>query len=73
MIIMAKLNIVQAINLALMQEMQRDPSVIVLGEDVGKNGGVFRVTEELFNIFGADRVVDTPLSESAIVGSSIGL
>jgi pyruvate dehydrogenase E1 component beta subunit len=70
---MAKLNIVQAINLALMQEMQRDPSVILLGEDVGKNGGVFRVTEELHKIFGEERVIDTPLSESAIAGASIGM
>ncbi|HWP56360.1 MAG TPA: alpha-ketoacid dehydrogenase subunit beta [Candidatus Acidoferrales bacterium] len=70
---MAKLTLVEAINLALRQEMQRDPAVLVLGEDVGKNGGVFRVTQGLFAEFGEWRVVDTPLSESAIVGLSIGM
>src|SRR5688572_15759359 len=70
---MAKLNLVEAINLALRQEMARDERVIVLGEDVGLNGGVFRVTEGLQKQFGEDRVVDTPLSESGIVGTSIGL
>lgn len=70
---MAKLTIVQAINLALKQEMKRDPRVIVLGEDVGRDGGVFRVTEGLYEEFGSDRVIDTPLSELGIVGTSIGL
>jgi pyruvate dehydrogenase E1 component beta subunit len=70
---MAVLNMVQAINLALKQEMEKDPTVIILGEDVGKNGGVFRVTEGLWQIFGDERVIDTPLAESAIVGVSIGL
>ncbi len=70
---MAKLNMVQAINLALHEEMERDPTVIVMGEDVGVDGGVFRVTEGLLNKFGADRVVDTPLAESAIVGTAIGM
>ncbi len=70
---MPELNLVQAINLALAQEMQRDERVIVLGEDVGLNGGVFRVTEGLQQRFGADRVVDTPLAESGIMGSAIGL
>src|SRR2546421_7019049 len=70
---MAELNLVKAINLALQQEMARDERVIVLGEDVGLNGGVFRVTDGLQKRFGADRVVDTPLSESGIVGTSIGL
>ena len=70
---MAKLNLVEAINLALRQEMARDERVVVLGEDVGLNGGVFRVTEGLQKQFGEDRVVDTPLSESGIVGTSIGL
>jgi pyruvate dehydrogenase E1 component beta subunit len=64
---------VQAINLALTQEMEADPRVVLLGEDVGKNGGVFRVTEGLQARFGADRVVDTPLAESGIMGSAIGL
>ncbi len=70
---MANLTLVQAINLALIQEMERDDRVIVLGEDVGRNGGVFRVTEGLYKRFGAERVVDTPLAESGIIGTSIGL
>src|ERR1700755_376860 len=70
---MPKLNLVQAINLALHQEMEKDPTTVVLGEDVGLNGGVFRVTEGLQKRFGADRVIDTPLSESGIMGASIGL
>jgi pyruvate dehydrogenase E1 component beta subunit len=70
---MAQLNMVQAINLALRQEMARDDRVIILGEDVGRDGGVFRVTEGLMEQFGAERVIDTPLSESAIVGAAIGM
>lgn len=64
---------VQAINLALQQEMKKDDKVIVLGEDVGKDGGVFRVTAGLQEKFGEDRVIDTPLAESGIVGCSIGM
>src|SRR5665648_386406 len=63
---------VQAIDQALQQEMERDDTVIVLGEDVGKDGGVFRVTEGLVERFGENRVIDTPLAESAILGFSIG-
>jgi pyruvate dehydrogenase E1 component beta subunit len=70
---MPKLDMVAAINLALAQEMARDDRIIILGEDVGLNGGVFRVTDGLQKRFGADRVVDSPLSESGIIGSSIGL
>ena len=70
---MAKLNMVQAINLALREEMERDPNVIVMGEDVGMDGGVFRVTEGLLNKFGSERVIDTPLAESGIVGTAIGM
>ena len=70
---MPQLTLVQAINQALDQEMAADPRVMCLGEDVGLNGGVFRVTEGLQKKYGADRVVDTPLSESGIMGSSIGL
>ena len=70
---MAKLTMVQAINLALQQEMAKDDRVMVLGEDVGVDGGVFRVTEGLIEKFGAERVIDTPLAESAIVGMSIGM
>ncbi len=70
---MANLTMVQAINLALIQEMEKDERVLLLGEDVGNNGGVFRVTEGLQKRFGAKRVVDTPLAESGIIGTSIGL
>jgi pyruvate dehydrogenase E1 component beta subunit len=70
---MANLTLVQAINLALIQEMERDERVLILGEDVGLNGGVFRVTEGLHKRFGGKRVVDTPLAESGIIGTSIGL
>lgn len=70
---MANLTLVQAINLALIQEMEKDDRVIILGEDVGLNGGVFRVTEGLHKRFGGDRVVDTPLAESGIIGTSVGL
>ena len=70
---MPVMNIVKAINLALKQEMAKDKSVIVLGEDVGVDGGVFRATDALIDEFGADRVIDTPLAESGIVGTSIGL
>jgi pyruvate dehydrogenase E1 component beta subunit len=64
---------VQAINQALAQEMARDDRIIVLGEDVGRDGGVFRTTEGLFERFGPERVMDTPLAESAIIGASIGM
>ncbi len=70
---MSEINIVQAVNLALAEEMERDDNVLVLGEDVGVDGGVFRATEGLLKKFGAERVIDTPLSESGIVGTSIGL
>ncbi len=70
---MANLNLVQAINLALIQEMEKDERVLLLGQDIGVNGGVFRVTEGLHARFGARRVVDTPLAESGIIGTSIGL
>ena len=70
---MLKLNMVQAINLALKEEMQRDNSVVMLGEDVGRDGGVFRTTEGLYNEFGAERVIDTPLSESGIIGAAVGM
>lgn len=70
---MAIWNMVEAIQNGLMIEMERDSSVLILGEDVGKEGGVFRVTEGLQARFGIERVVDTPLSESGIVGTAIGL
>jgi pyruvate dehydrogenase E1 component beta subunit len=64
---------VQAINLALMQEMERDDDVLVMGEDIGVDGGVFRVTDGLLAKFGEQRVIDTPLAEGAIVGMAIGM
>jgi pyruvate dehydrogenase E1 component beta subunit len=70
---MAKMTMVQALNLALKQEMEKDDRVIVLGEDVGRDGGVFRVTEGLVDQFGEQRVLDTPLAEAGIVGMSIGM
>ncbi|MFQ6012963.1 MAG: alpha-ketoacid dehydrogenase subunit beta [Thermoplasmata archaeon] len=70
---MSEMNIVGAVNHALLEEMQRDDRVILLGEDIGKNGGVFRCTEGLFEEFGPERVIDTPLAESGIIGASIGM
>ena len=70
---MAKMTMVQALNLALRQEMEKDDRVIILGEDVGRDGGVFRVTEGLIDQFGEERVLDTPLAESGIAGMSIGM
>jgi pyruvate dehydrogenase E1 component beta subunit len=67
------MTMVQAINRALAQEMERDDRIIVLGEDVGRDGGVFRTTEGLFDRFGPERVMDTPLAESGIIGASIGM
>jgi len=67
------MNMVQAINDALRLEMRRDSRVVVLGEDVGKVGGVFRVTQGLYDEFGEDRVIDTPLSEGGIIGAAIGM
>jgi pyruvate dehydrogenase E1 component beta subunit len=70
---MGKMTMVQAINHALTQEMEKDDRIIVLGEDVGVDGGVFRVTEGLLDKYGKQRVLDTPLAESAIMGVSIGM
>src|SRR4030042_1209026 len=70
---MPKRNMVEAINRGLMEEMERDASVVILGEDVGREGGVFRVTDGLQSRFGAERVVDTPLAESGIVGAAFGM
>lgn len=70
---MAVLNIVEAVNHALKEEMRRDSSIVVLGEDVGVNGGVFRATLGLLEEFGEERVIDTPLSENGIIGSAIGM
>ncbi|HSN90014.1 MAG TPA: alpha-ketoacid dehydrogenase subunit beta [Anaeromyxobacteraceae bacterium] len=70
---MPVMNIIQAVNDALRLEMRRDPSVVVLGEDVGKFGGVFRATQGLQEEFGSDRVSDTPLAEGGIVGTAVGM
>src|SRR2546426_573578 len=68
-----KLNMVKALNLALLQEMERDPDVLILGEDVGVDGGVFRVTDDLQRKFGSQRVIDSPLAEAAIIGTAVGM
>ncbi len=70
---MSELTMVQALNLAMREEMERDERVVLIGEDVGVDGGIFRVTEGLLDRFGETRVIDSPLAESAIVGVSIGM
>lgn len=70
---MAEVNLVEAVNLALAHEMARDERVVLLGEDIGVNGGVFRATVGLQARFGAERVLDTPLAEAAIAGAAIGM
>jgi pyruvate dehydrogenase E1 component beta subunit len=70
---MPKLNMVEAINLALREELERDSRIVIFGEDVGKEGGVFRVTDGLQQKFGGDRVVDTPLAELGIVAVAFGM
>ena len=70
---MAVLTMAKALNTALRAVMESDPKVVVMGEDVGKLGGVFRVTDGLWKDFGEDRVMDTPLAESGIIGTAIGL
>ena len=69
---MALKTFIEAIRDGLREEMARDENVIILGEDVGKKGGVFLVTDGLWDEFGEDRVIDTPLTESQIIGTSIG-
>src|SRR2546428_535215 len=70
---MPKLNMVKALNLALFQAMEHDADVLVLGEDVGVDGGVFRVTDDLQRKFGSQRVIDSPLAEAAIIGTAVGM
>src|SRR3989344_2476307 len=70
---MAVKTIAQALNEAFHQEMQKNPKIVVLGEDVGKDGGVFRITDGLYQKFGPERVIDTPLAELSIAGVSVGL
>ena len=69
---MAVKNVIEAVREALLEEMQRDPDVFVMGEDVGKRGGVFLATQGLIDEFGEDRVIDTPLAEASIVGIALG-
>src|SRR5438128_12574181 len=70
---MRTLNLWQAVNDALRTQMRLDPRVVVMGEDVGKFGGVFRATAGLYEEFGPERVIDTPLAEGGIVGTAIGM
>src|SRR5205807_9584315 len=70
---MTVMSMVEAIRATLAAEMQRDERIILLGEDIGRNGGMFRATEGLQETFGEDRVVDMPLAEGVIVGSAVGL
>ncbi len=70
---MATINMVRAMNLALDQAMGADPDVVVMGQDVGVNGGVFRVTKGLMNKYGRSRVIDTPLAEAGIIGAAVGM
>lgn len=70
---MVEINLVEAVNHALAFELERDPSVLLLGEDIGANGGVFRATVGLQRRFGCGRVVDTPLAEAAIAGAAVGM
>lgn len=69
---MAVISYIDAVTMAICEEMERDPKVFVLGEDVGLKGGVFKATQGLYDQFGEDRVIDTPLAESAIAGVGIG-
>ena len=69
---MAVISYIDAVTMAIREEMERDSNVFVLGEDVGKKGGVFKATQGLYEQFGEERVIDTPLAESAIAGVGIG-
>ena len=70
---MTRMTMVQSLNLALKQEMRQDDTIILLGEDIGSDGGVFRVTDKLIDTFGKQRVLDTPLAEAAIIGMGVGM
>ena len=70
---MSEITLVEAVRLALARAMSEDDGVLVLGEDVGPDGGVFRATDGLIERFGPERVIDTPLAESSIIGMSVGL
>ena len=70
---MAMINLIEGVRSALKEELERDSNLVILGQDIGQNGGVFRATEGLFEEFGPSRIIDTPLSESAMVGAAIGM
>src|SRR5690242_18972509 len=70
---MPVMNIIEAVRAALQLQMRADSRTVVLGEDIGKFGGVFRATSGLFDEFGAERVIDTPLAEAGIIGTAIGM
>ena len=70
---MAQLNMVSAVNRALDEALRQDDRVVLLGQDIGKDEGVFRVTADLLKRYGDNRVIDTPLAEGAIVGGAIGM
>src|SRR6201985_51873 len=70
---MTKLTLSRALNEVLRRSLENDPKVMIMGEDVGKLGGVFRITDGLQKDFGEDRVVDTPLAEAGIIGTAVGL
>src|SRR4029453_14924277 len=70
---MTSITLVKGLNMGLRKALENDQKVVIMGEDVGKHGGVFRVTDGLQKDFGEDRVIDTPLAESGIVGTAIGL
>ncbi|MDA8054407.1 MAG: alpha-ketoacid dehydrogenase subunit beta, partial [Thermoplasmatales archaeon] len=70
---MSQINLVQSLNRSIDQLMAQDERIVVMGEDVGRDGGVFRVTDNLLNKYGDERVIDTPLNELAIIGMATGM
>ena len=70
---MAEVTLLEAIREALAEEMERDPAVVLLGEDIGRYGGAFKATDGLLDRFGPARVIDTPISEAGIVGAAAGM
>ncbi|HET6200855.1 MAG TPA: alpha-ketoacid dehydrogenase subunit beta, partial [Candidatus Acidoferrales bacterium] len=70
---MAPVTMLEAIRQAIFEEMERDPTVVAIGEDIGVYGGAFKVTAGLLERFGWERVIDTPISETAIIGAAVGM